>query len=43
MEAKADIRESRNLVNSLMKDGFIKQPPPELIEKAAKIAIDSVS
>ncbi len=43
MEAKADIRESRDLVNRLMEDGFIKQPPPELIEEAVKTAVDSVS
>ncbi len=41
-EARADIMESRNLVNKLMEDGFIKEPPSELIEEALKLAVDAV-
>ena len=41
-EARADIMESRSLVNKLMEEGYIKEPPPELIEEALKIAVDSV-
>ncbi|MCD4702026.1 MAG: NADP-dependent malic enzyme [Candidatus Aegiribacteria sp.] len=41
-EARADIMESRSLVNKLMEEGFIKEPPPELIEEALKLAVDSV-
>ena len=41
-EARADIMESRGLVNKLMEEGYIKEPPPELIEEALKVAVDSV-
>jgi malate dehydrogenase (oxaloacetate-decarboxylating) len=42
-EARADIMEARNLVHRLMEDGFIKEPPAELISESVKLAIDSVS
>ena len=42
-EARADIMEARKLVHGLMEDGFIKEPPPELVKESIKLAIDSVS
>ncbi len=42
-EARADIMEARKLVHSLMEQGFIKEPPAELIRESVKLAIDSVS
>ncbi len=42
-EARTDIMEARALVQKLMDDGNIKQPPIELVEEALKIAIDQVT
>lgn len=42
-EARADIMEARDLVHKLMEEGFIKEPPEELIEESLKLAVDSVS
>jgi len=42
-EARADIMESRALVDKLMEEGYIKEPPPELIEEAIKLAVDALS
>jgi len=42
-EARSDIMESRNLVAKLMEEGYIEEPPPELIEESLKIAVDTVS
>ena len=42
-EARTDIMEARALVQKLMDDGIIKQPPMELIEESLKIAIDQVT
>jgi malate dehydrogenase (oxaloacetate-decarboxylating) len=42
-EARADIMEARKLVHRLMEEGFIKEPPAELIRESVKLAIDSVS
>lgn len=41
-EARYDIMKARNLVQKLMDDGDIAQPPIDLIEEAVKIAVDSV-
>jgi len=41
-EARADIMESRALVDKLMEEGYIKEPPPELIEEAIKLAVDAL-
>lgn len=42
-EARADIMEARNLVHKLMEEGFIKEPPEELIRESVRLAIDEVS
>ena len=42
-EARADIMEARRMVKKLMEDGFIKEPPEELIRESLKTAVDSVS
>ncbi|MFO8183244.1 MAG: NADP-dependent malic enzyme [Candidatus Aegiribacteria sp.] len=42
-EARTDIMEARNLVHKLMEEGFIKEPPEELIREAVKLAVDAVS
>ncbi|MBN2585868.1 MAG: NADP-dependent malic enzyme [Candidatus Fermentibacteraceae bacterium] len=42
-EARTDIMEARKLVHSLMEEGFIKEPPAELIRESVKLAIDSVT
>ena len=42
-EARKDIMEARALVQKLMDDGTIKQPPIEMIEEALKVAIDQVT
>ncbi len=42
-EARSDIMKARNLVQKLMDDGDIAQPPIALIEEAVKTAVDSVS
>ena len=42
-EARADIMEARDLVHKLMEEGFIKEPPEELIEESLKLAVDSVT
>ncbi len=42
-EARAQIMEARKLVHTLMDDGFIKEPPEEMIREAVKLAIESVS
>lgn len=41
-EARSDIMKARNLVQKLMDDGDIAQPPMDLIEEAVKTAVDSV-
>ncbi len=41
-EARSDIMKARNLVQKLMDDGDIAQPPIDLIEAAVKAAVDSV-
>ncbi|MCD4847128.1 MAG: NADP-dependent malic enzyme [Candidatus Aegiribacteria sp.] len=41
-EARSDIMKARNLVQKLMDDGDIAQPPIDLIEEAVKTAVDSV-
>ncbi len=41
-EARYDIMKARSLVQKLMDDGDIAQPPIELIEEAVKTAVDSV-
>ena len=40
--AAADIRYSRELVSTLMKDGFVKTPPRELLEEALSWAIGKI-
>ncbi len=41
-EARRDITMARELFGKLMEDGFIREPPPELIREAAKIAVEAV-
>jgi malate dehydrogenase (oxaloacetate-decarboxylating) len=41
-KAKADIAESRALVDSLTKEGFIKEPPEEMLQKALADAIAEI-
>jgi malate dehydrogenase (oxaloacetate-decarboxylating) len=41
--AEKDIQESRALVNHLMKENFIKQPPQEMLQEALAWAIKEVS
>lgn len=41
-EARSDIMKARNLVQKLMDDGDIAQPPIDLIKEAVKTAVDSV-
>ncbi|MCK5222526.1 MAG: malate dehydrogenase, partial [Candidatus Aminicenantes bacterium] len=38
----ADIDDARSSMKLLMDQGFIKEPPNEMLEKALKIAINSV-
>jgi len=40
--AKRDIEYSRNLVNSITKNGFIKEPPLEMLESALEWAIQQI-
>jgi malate dehydrogenase (oxaloacetate-decarboxylating) len=42
-EAKNDIMEARRMVHKLMDEGFIQEPPGELIEEAVRLAVSSVS
>lgn len=42
-EALKDIKDARAQLDLLMKEGYIKQPPIEMLEEAAKIAIKAVS
>jgi malate dehydrogenase (oxaloacetate-decarboxylating) len=41
--AKKDIENSRNLVHHITNNGFIKEPPAEMLESALKWAIEQVS
>ena len=41
-KAQADIRESRELVNQLMDDGYIKKPPREMLGNALRRAVEQV-
>jgi len=38
----ADIKESRDAMGLLMKEGFIKEPDIKLLEAAIKKAVDAV-
>ena len=40
--AEKDITESRNLINHLMAEGFIKEPPMEMLEKALEMSIAAI-
>jgi malate dehydrogenase (oxaloacetate-decarboxylating) len=40
--AEEEIMESRNLIHHLMNEGFIKEPPIELLEQALKTAVDTI-
>jgi malate dehydrogenase (oxaloacetate-decarboxylating) len=40
--AEKDIRESRNLIQHLMTEGFIKEPPMSMLEEALKVTIDAI-
>ncbi len=42
-QAQADIELSRNMTHKLIDDGFIKQPPSDMVEKAFDWAIKEVS
>jgi malate dehydrogenase (oxaloacetate-decarboxylating) len=41
-KAETDIKESRDLVNHLMDEGYIKKPPMSMLENALQRAIDQV-
>ncbi len=41
-KAKKDIKEARDMINHLMAEGYIKEPPSEIIEKAISKAIEQV-
>jgi len=41
--AKEDITLSRAIIDSLMKNGFIKQPPQEMIQEAVDFAIKAIA
>jgi malate dehydrogenase (oxaloacetate-decarboxylating) len=40
--AETEIMESRNLIHHLMTEGFIKEPPIELLEQALKTTVETV-
>jgi malate dehydrogenase (oxaloacetate-decarboxylating) len=42
-KAKHDIEYSRNMTNSLTKNGFIASPPQDMLQEAIKWAIEQVS
>ena len=41
-KAKAEIKQCRTLTKTLMKEGFIKEPPKEMYDKALEYAVEQV-